>query len=51
MLNNYKELKVWQNPILLSVDLGYIETGKLEMLREGIGEVDLPEAEKHLLKR
>ena len=26
--------------ILLSGDLGYIETGKLEILQEGIGEVE-----------
>jgi len=33
--------------ILLSGDLCYIETGKLEILQVGIGEVDPPEAEKH----
>ena len=40
-----------ETQILLSGDLGYIETGKLEMLQEGIGEVDPPEAEKHLSNR
>jgi len=29
-----------ETQILLSGDLGYIETGKLEMLQEGIGEVE-----------
>jgi len=29
-----------ETPILLSGDLGYIETDKLEILREGIGEVE-----------
>jgi len=52
MLKNYKELKVrflyiayglnceMETQILLSGDLGYIETGKLEILQEGIGEVE-----------
>jgi|GEM_PF-1971117 len=52
MLKNYKELKVWflyiaygsncemETQRLLSGDLGYIETGKLEILQEGIGEVE-----------
>ena len=29
-----------ETQILLSGDLGYIETGKLEILQEGIGEVE-----------
>ena len=29
-----------ETQILLSSDLGYIETGKLEILQEGIGEVE-----------
>ena len=46
MLKNSKELMETQ--ILLSGDLGYIETDILEILREGIGKVDPPEAGKCL---
>jgi len=38
LLKNYKELM--ETRILLSGDLGYIDTDKLEILQEGIGEVE-----------
>ena len=49
MLKNSKELM--ETRILLSGDLGYIETDILEILQEGIGKVDPPEAEKCLSNR